>query len=334
MKKSHLYLAVLLAFAGMSSDADAYTVESYWSSPFTMARDLCSISNNSPSHWAYGNSGSKLWSVANQMNWNYAYNAGCSISANNGINQTARVARSAISGSNGMTTRIYNSSGDIKEADVKIADDIYLGPDDESWFYGPPNSGSATTMLHEHTHALGLGHTQSINMMRTSAPQPMAGGSTHLLFPDDRSGVRSLYNGTPSYLNLFVSAQRLAWGNSIVQNDTPQTQSACRGGSVTLTYTVMNASNSFVSNAAFRIFISNASANDYSGGINLFSGSATMNYNNGFTETRTLIIPYGTPPGTYWTFWQVDGNNVLPETHEEDNAVHGPVLVQVLSCII
>ena len=101
------------------------------------------------------------------------------------------------------------------------------------------------------------------------------------------------------------------------------TRTICRGQTFPLTYTVMNNAATDAINVGLRIFINNSpSPSGYTGGWDMFSGTAPANHYGFFTETRTLTVPNVPNNGTYWIYWDVDKDNVFPEYNESDNAVY------------
>lgn len=85
-----------------------------------------------------------------------------------------------------------------------------------------------------------------------------------------------------------------------------------------------------MSGTGFRIFINTGPAS-YTGGWNMFSGTATLPGNSYFTETRSLTVP-NVAPGLYYVLWAIDTGYSIPEVLESDNAVHCAMTLQVLSC--
>lgn len=338
-----VYSASLLGIAAISVSTlcEAYSYRTCngtpvkWDSPTNMYRDRCSMPDNSERDWSYYWAGWNWWNTVNVINWNWWYNANCTISHGNGRNETAVVARSAISGNNGLTVRRYDScifSWDtqiIEEADVMLANDMVYSPEDESfWNWSNAEQGRVVN-IHELGHALGLNHSENFNTMRALTPLPIAGGNTSEPYPDDANGARFLYPGYYS-INLFASAQKLSGGSIVATEDTQNTRYACRGGKIWVTVTVGNNGTTNVTGSGFRVYL-NDGPNKYSGGWNMWTGTASVNAGSYFTQSLYTTVP-NVAPGLYWVLWQIDTGNTTPEYNESDNAVHSVMRVQVLNC--
>ncbi|MBX3185275.1 MAG: matrixin family metalloprotease [Polyangiaceae bacterium] len=332
-KPTLLALAAILTGVIIASDAHAYTYMTCnnkpvkWDSTFRMYRDRCSMPDTSDADWAYWNGGWQWWQITHRMDWNWWYNAGCTISHGNGDSQTALVDRANISGNNGLAIRFYDSSctwswstKSIIETDVLLANDLSYSPENESL----PSSQGRGTIIHEFGHALGLQHADNMfNMMRPSPPRPLAGGNTTLPHGDDANGARFLYGGSST--NLYVSAQRLHNGNIITTNS-HVTAPVCHGQTVYLNYTIAN-NGSSNRTAGFRIYIRNTPSPGP--GVNVFTDTVTVNAGNQFTGTAAISILPLFPHGTYWFFWEIDTANAISEFNESDNVVRGPLSIKI-----
>jgi hypothetical protein len=59
-------------------------------SGFKMARDRCSMSDNSDEDWAYFDAGWQWGQIQSRMDWNWSYDSGCKIKLGNGRSETAQ----------------------------------------------------------------------------------------------------------------------------------------------------------------------------------------------------------------------------------------------------
>jgi len=197
-------------------------------------------------------------------------------------------------------------------------------PEDES-FWGWSNAQQGrVTMEHEFGHVFGLNHSEGFDIMRASTPQPIAGGNTSEPYPDDANGVRATYGGSST--NLFASAQKFS-GGAIQASDAPNTINVCVGSQISVTVTIGNNGTLSTSNVGFRVFLNNG-PNSYSGGWNMFTGTATNPAGSYLTQTLSMTIP-NVPKGFYWILWQIDTGNSVSEYNESDNTVHSAMNVQV-----
>ena len=219
-----LVLAALLA----SCPAHAYTYSAWcngrpsgWASLTKMYRDRCSMPDGSNADASYWDAGSLWWEVSHMMDWNWWYNDSCVMYHGNGRSETGHASRASISGLNGLTTEIYDttcpwswSTQHLIETDVQLASDMDYGAEDESLWNWSNLAQGRISNVHEFGHALGLDHAQGLDIMRASTPLPLAGGNWAEPYGDDSAGVRSMYGGT-GLVNMFSSAQKL--GNRCTQ---------------------------------------------------------------------------------------------------------------------
>lgn len=302
-----------------------------WISGARMHRDRCSMPDGWDSDWSYWNAGDQWDNVAAVMDWNWWYNDGCVITAQNGRSETATVNPSQIGGLNGLAT-CWKSSWGWSECDIKLSNQLNYWNEDESfWNWSNTNQGRVV-VLHEFGHAMGLGHDNNqFAVMRSNTPYPLNGGPGFHgePFPDDANGVRALYSTYQSPgANLFATAQKYV--NGVVQateSGSCVTINRCRGQ--TLSVTVSIGSNGWLAplSHGVRIFLNN-SPSGYTGGWNMFVGTANNPPGTYSTQTLNLTVP-SVPNGTYWILWQVDTQNGTAESNEQDNAVHACKTVNV-----
>jgi hypothetical protein len=259
--------------------------------------------------------------------------SGCAAIHGNGQNETTLATRAHISGLNGLNTNFFGGASgcSIVEADVEMANDMNPLPDDESFWGWTNNDQGQIVLTHELGHALGLQHFEGFDVMRAFTPLPLTGGNFAQPYGDDANGIRFLYGGSST--NLFASAQKL-FSNAIVATTSAQatnpsqncqTFPVCRGQAIDVTYTVAN-NGSSSKTSGFRIYVNNSPSPGT--GWNMWSGSATVNAGNQFTETRTLNVP-SVSNGIYWILWEIDTGNTVTEFYETDNTVHSCMTLNV-----
>lgn len=332
----------LLAAMAIATNAGAYVYATCNGTPVRLPfppgtgsiyRDLCSMPTNSPAHIALAEV-SERWNELNSVETaGLTYNDGCVITHGNGRSEAALVDPSVISGDNGLTILQHSgcpfawSTNYITESDIMVRNDMNFSPEDESFFNLSNNQQGRVDFLHEWGHAIGLRHSTGLDVMTPTFPVPVTGGNGIEPYPDDAAGSRFLYGGA-GFVNVFVSAQQFS-GGGVQATNASGTVNVCRGQALSVTYTVSNNGTSNVT-SGFRIYI-NTSPLGYSGGWNMFNGTATVNAQNQFTETRVLNVP-SVSPGIYWVLWQVDTGNTVSEMNEFDNAVHSAMTINVQNC--
>jgi hypothetical protein len=213
---------------------------------------------------------------------------------------------------------------------VKRANDMqYNNEDDSFWSWTNAQQGSVVN-VHEFGHVLGLGHQAGFDVMNALTPEPLAGQSWQNAepFPDDANGVRGYYGVTAPEQNIFASAQKYV--NGVVQStDQWQPKPVCPGQNIAVVVSVVNNGNTDLSNYGFRLFI-NDSPHGYTGGLDMFNGTATSLRGSYFTQTLSVNVPF-VSPGTYWILWSVDINHQYSEWNEGDNATHSAMALTVKS---
>jgi hypothetical protein len=173
--------------------------------------------------------------------------------------------------------------------------------------------------LHELGHALGLLHSDGA-MATMNSYYPNSGPFGYYKewdpFADDRQGVRYLYSDSTSEID--VAGSPLERSGSGTSNLVESSTWAYAGGTVSVEFTFSNLSTSTQSfNIGFYL-----STNDYIStwdtllGVN-YGAWGTAGYTGTFT--RTLTIPSGTAPGTYYLGFLIDYDGALSEANETNN---------------
>jgi hypothetical protein len=290
-------------------------------SGFKMARDRCSIPDNSEERTAFRESAWQWGQLQNKMDWNWSYDSGCTMSPTNGRSEAGLVFRSSISGNSGLTTT--RRDGDrILEADVKVANDRTFSVPAE---YRSSDQGYGV-FTHELGHALGLEHDDlplNWNVMKTLAPYPVTGGGNVQPMRDDYEGIKFLY-GAPAGHNLYVTALDV-WLYSHKAFDTG-TIDSCRGGAFSFSYAVMHNGVGPV-NARLRFFLQKRGSGAQT---NLLTTNATVDL--GFKETRTFTVPSALASGDYYIMWEIDSTGIIDEWNETDNLTRSGAMLRVIDC--
>ncbi len=330
---------VLLAAPSAGAYAYQYTCGGSpieWESYSVMARDQCSMPDGSDANYSYNNAGWQWTQSSWFQDYAWTYNSGCTITFLDGLNETALVDPSEISGANGLTTCYYGIcwfgefGADYQECDVKLNNQMSFSNQDESgWNWSNFQQGRATN-VHEFGHFIGLGHpTNVFALMLATGMDPVGGGVGNAEpYADDALGGQSMYGSGAQ--NIFASAFQFVNG-SITQTGASQTiPNVCRGSTISVTYTVVNNGTVDESNYGFRIFVNDSDA--HTGGWNMFNGTATSPRYSFFTETRNLVVPNVPHNGTYWILWSADTGNTVSEYNEGDNITHSATTINVVSC--
>ena len=350
-RRFQLVLAVAaVALLCASRDVHAYYFQAQcdlagdpvkWGGNFRMYRDTCSMPDNSARASAYYNAGFQWSQFQSLMDWNWSYDDNCSITFENGRNETAVVPRPDISGANGLTKWDYNwstcsfSGGQYTETDVMLADDMSFDNEDESFLdWGYYLQQGRVVTLHEFGHVLGLDHSDGFDVMRALTPYPLVGGTGEHAepFPDDVNGVRALYRSYPTQYNVFASAEELVDNGTNEGAIQPIAQnwpsSVCPNDPIDIRYTFANNGTAGAGDIGFRIFINNVPT-AAGGGWDVFRGSI-WSLDTLLTDFSTGTVPM-VPAGTYYVLWQI--NQMWEgEFNQGDNVVHSAYTLNVANC--
>lgn len=338
-------LAVVFAFANTSS---AYNYLYYCNgcpssvgdTTVALRRNTYSIPYPTNQYWdllsadTEWNSGVSSWApvvlagTTSDQSWNLG----------DGIWEVGLVNRSSIGNANGRT---YWSAGacvfgcnDIDEADMLVANDLNFGNPDESGWPDATNPNyipGRTTFVHEWGHVLGLDHTATFSVMKTSNPRPYVGGLvwSHVTpYADDRLGAANSYGQPSSFHNLVAQAQLWSSSYSQVANTMfAGTVTACPGQSFYFTFTVGN-HGTYHDYFTARIYLApcpdcySPGPTGPTGGLDVFNWYSDVQPRNFHTWTVYYPLPNIAPNQTYWTFHSVDIYNTVSEIREADNYVH------------
>jgi len=203
------------------------------------------------------------------------------------------------------------------------------------WSLGPLNYGNLgspisfeSVALHELGHALGLGH-EDRRLATMNSYYPNSGPLGHYKewdpLGDDRLGARYLYPDGTTETDVAGSVFRWVGSGSSGLVYAPQT--ARRGDTVTLQYTVQNLSTSARNfDAGFYL-----STNDYISTSDTLLGTSGFSAPAGSYGTfyRTLTIPTNIAPGAYWLGFLVDRNNAISESNEYNNNMEMPFSIRI-----
>ena len=245
-------------------------------------------------------------------------------SSGNGVNEVYMT--SSISGALAVTYTTYDCYWlfgyvyGIKETDIGFNSNYSWST--STYSYSNPTGSPYNfegVALHELGHALGLLHEDRW-MATMNSYYPNSGPYGYYKewdpFGDDRLGERVIYSDGTTETDLAGSAlKRTGTGTSgLVSSPT----SAAAGSSVTIEYTFSNLS------TASKTFDNGfyLSTNDFiSTGDTLLGSNFGASAGAGGTGTfsRTLTIPSGTAPGTYYLGFLVDKNSAHSESNEGNN---------------
>lgn len=204
---------------------------------------------------------------------------------------------------------------------------------DYSKSQGPPYNLEAVA-LHELGHVLGLStdHHEDRFMATMNSYYPNGGPLGYSAewdpLADDRAGIRFLYGNGATEIDIAASnLKRIGAGTSGIVDGPNPSNNVAPGATVAVEYTISNQGTSAQTfNVGFYlspdtdistsdILIGNIS------GVSMAPGTSTF--------TRSVMIPYGTPSGTYYIGFIVDNNNALAENNENNNFQYIPQAITI-----
>ena len=294
-----------------------------WRGTLNVHRNRCSIADTGIVNSAYWN-GMRQWDrLSNVVDGTFVNPAGdCFISFGDGQNEVGLVNRANIDGANGMTVLqlglCFIGSNDIDEADVMIANDLNFTP---RWGNFLGTSGRST-FVHEFGHFFGFLHEDAHDILRTSPPQQLTGGSEpSTVCPSDTIGMSSLYGFALSRANLLPSALGVV-GGAATTLDPAGIAATCRGALRTTRFYLGNYGNVGSGTYNLRIRLSTtAPMTGYSGGGTV---AATFTHSLGAfsqgTYDLSYRVPWGLPNGTYYVYVDMDYTGSITEIVEGDNS--------------
>lgn len=196
----------------------------------------------------------------------------------------------------------------------------------------PPHSfpfNSTLVGIHEHGHAFGLDHEDTVlATMNSFYPAGGVIGTRNDAHPhaDDVRGNRAAYGTSTTSRDLAASAfRRTGSGTSDV---IPAPSATGRNAYLSFPFTVSNRGTVNETSMQVRFYLSptrNVSTSDF------FLGSTTLSMNSGVTTTptATVFIPSYAPTGYYYIGWIIDPFNSIGEFDEGNNgvAMNSPTLI-------
>jgi hypothetical protein len=305
-----------------------------WRGTLNIHRNRCSIPDTGNVNSAYWN-GVRQWDRLSSVVDGFFVNAAndCSISHGDGQNEVGLVNRSVIDGANGLTILqlglCFIGSNDIDEADVMIANDLNFTP---QWGNFRGTTGRST-FVHEFGHLFGFNHEDAHDVMRTTPPHIVTGGSEpSTVWPSDTIGMSAVYGFSSTRPNLLPSALGVV-GGSVQTLDPATTVSLCRGATTTTRVYLGNSGNAASGTYNLRIRLSTTSPMaGYSQSTNV---AALFTHSLGAFAQGTFDLPFRVPSsllnGTYFIYIDMDYTRTITEILEGDNSTVSAKRIQV-SC--
>jgi hypothetical protein len=326
---SVLAAAVLLPLAFVPTPAEAARWRTCngspvkWGNTINIHRNRCSIPDSGNVNSAYWN-GSGQWDRLSNVVDGFFVNAesDCSISHGDGQNEVGLANRSVIDGANGVTILqlglCFIGSNDIDEADILLANDLSFTPKFGNFL----GTTGRSTFVHEFGHFFGFLHEDAHDIMRTTPPHLLTGGSEpSTLWPSDSIGMRDLYGFATSRPNLLPSALGVS-GSSVQTLDPATTVTMCRGQSGSSRIYLGNSGNIGSGTYNLRIRLSTtAPMAGYSGSSGV---AASFTHSLGAFSQGTFDlafrVPASLPNGTYFIYHDMDHTGTITEIREGDNS--------------
>lgn len=209
-----------------------------------------------------------------------------------------------------VTFMRYDGGGWIIEADIALNSGVSWTLDDEWVFDGSPAIGFRQSMIHELGHMHGLNHNfGGVALMNYFEP----GNYRYYAFPfmDDAAGIRGEYPAnavaqTDLAAYLFhengICYDGTTFYNCISEASYPA--SVLAGGSLTVNnYHVENVGTTVISTPTIEWYLTSArnfTSSYYYLGTSTYSSLPPFNYFTPSTVGRTLTVPAGVPPGSYY----------------------------------
>jgi hypothetical protein len=323
--RSAIVCVSLLAITGAAEAARWRTCNGSsvkWRGTVNIHRNRCSIADTGLVNSAYWN-GMRQWDrLSNVVDGTFVNSAtDCWIGYGDGQNEVGLVNRSAIDGANGLTVLqlglCFIGSNDIDEADVMIANDLSFTPRNGDFL----GTTGRSTFVHEFGHFFGFLHEDAHDVLRTTPPHLLTGGSEpSTVWPSDTIGMNALYGFATSRPNLLPSALGVV-GGAVQTLDPAGTVAACRGAARTVRVYLGNSGN--VSSGTYNLRIrmnTTAPMAGYSLNTTVVAGfTHSLGAFSQGTFDLAYTIPFSLPFGVYRVYVDMDHTGSIAEILEGDN---------------